>query len=120
MHFLFAILLHYEQLINNGDTSSTTIRDFITTEALIAQISPQMAVGVANAESRLNPTVKGDFGTSRGIFQIHLPAHPDISPTQAENIIFSTEWAASEMKKDGGCKIWSTCEQVMKSLTNDS
>lgn len=70
-----------------------------------------MALRVATAESGLDPTKMGDQNTSAGLWQIHLPAHPDVSLTEALDPQWSTIWAMKEMAKDDGCKIWSTCEQ---------
>lgn len=120
MPILFIVLLHYYNVINSGQTDPDTIKGFITTEAVIQGVNPQVAIGVAQAESNLTSDRIGDHGTSYGLYQIHLPAHPDITEAQAENIIFSTEWSLAEMKKDGGCQIWSTCTEVMKSLTDSS
>lgn len=39
----------------------------------------EVAVAVAEAESGGRPDAVGDGGTSLGLWQIHLPAHPDVS-----------------------------------------
>lgn len=112
---LTAVLTFYLNAVLLPNVSPVTITDYIATEALIIGVDPQMAIGVAKAESGLNPKAIGDRGTSRGLYQIHLPAHTDISKSQAHDIVFSTEWALKEMKKNG-CKIWSTCKDVMKEI----
>jgi hypothetical protein len=114
---LLPVLLFYYNAILLGDTSTTTIRDYIVTEALIAGVNPQIAIGVAERESKFNCNAVGDHGTSHGCFQIHLPAHTDITKEQAHNIIWSTQWSIEEMKKNG-CKIWSTCKDVMKTISS--
>lgn len=45
----------------------------------------RVAAAIAMAESGGNPNAVGDNGTSYGLWQIHLPAHPGISIAQAEN-----------------------------------
>ena len=112
---LLTILAFYYAQILQGNVSPLIVKDYITTEALIVGVDPQIALKTAKIESGYDKNQIGDKGTSYGIWQIHLPAHPDVSKSQAQDIIFSTEWAMNEMKKDGGCKIWSSCTQVMKS-----
>lgn len=106
---LAAVLAFYVAQIQAGNVSPAIIRDYISTEALVVGIDPQMALAVARNESRFNPNAVGDHGESLGIWQIHMPAHTDISPENARNVVFSTEWALTTMKNNGGCQIWSTC-----------
>ena len=112
---LLPVLLFYYSLIASGDTRPEIIHDYIVVEALVAGVDPQMAVGVAKAESRLNCKAIGDGGKSRGCWQIYGPAHPGVTKEQAHDIIWSTQWSLDEMKKNG-CGIWSVCKDVMKSL----
>lgn len=59
-------------------------------------------------ESHYNCSKPGDHGTSFGCAQIHLPDHPNISRTQAENIYFATDFLAHQLAL-GNCSMWSTC-----------
>jgi hypothetical protein len=112
---LIASLLFYYQQIALGSTSPAIIKDFIATEATIAGVNPTLAINIATDESGLNPKEIGDFGTSFSLFQIHLPAHQDISKKQAQDIIFNVEWSMAEMKKNG-CTAWSTCNEAKSQL----
>lgn len=112
---LIPILAFYYNAILSGSTTPAIIRDYIVVEALASNVNPQLAIGIATAESRLNPNAVGDYGTSVGLFQIHLPAHQDVSEEQAKNIIFSTEWSMNQLSQ-GNCQIWSTCQQVVNAL----
>lgn len=49
---------------------------------------------VIHAESGFRPNAVGDNGSSFGFFQIHLPAHPDISKEQAMDPQFNLDWGA--------------------------
>lgn len=105
---LIPVLLYYYSLINSGSTTPSIIKDYIVVEALVAGVNPQTALTVAERESRFNPKAAGDGGKSHGIWQIHLPAHKEVTKEQAQNIIFSTQWSMNEMSKNS-CAIWSTC-----------
>lgn len=91
-----------------ASNSPLLMTDFIAAEATLDGVDPSVALHIAKAESSMNSDAVGDHGTSFGLFQIHLPAHPDISEEEAENPVFSTEWAMIQLK-EGNCDIWSTC-----------
>jgi hypothetical protein len=116
---LLASLAFYYNAILLGDTSQITIRDYMVNEALVAGVDPQLAIGVAKAESGFNCEANGDNNHSHGCWQIFLPAHLDVTHEQAHDIIWSTNWALKEMKVNG-CKIWSVCDGVMEKLKNQS
>ncbi len=109
------ILAFYYAQITSKNIDPTIITDYIIAESVASGVDPQMVLGIAKAESGLNPQAIGDHGTSHGLFQIHLPAHKDITKEQAEDPIFATQWSINEMKKNG-CKIWSTCQETMKGM----
>lgn len=119
MPILTAVLLFYYNAILGGDTSTTTIKDYIVTEALVMGVNPQIALGVVDRESKFNVNAVGDHGESFGAWQIHVPAHKEVSAKQAKDIIFATRWSLIEIKENG-CTIWSTCADTMKSLTVDT
>ncbi len=52
---------------------------------------------VISHESSWNPSAVGDQGTSFGLAQIHLPAHPDVSKEQADNPTYAIFWTAKEL-----------------------
>lgn len=64
-------------------------------------------IGVINCESSWDVNAIGDDGTSFGLVQIHLPAHPSITAEQANNPVFAIDFITSEFKK-GNEHMW-TC-----------
>jgi|SRR5918996_694044 hypothetical protein len=52
---------------------------------------------VISAESSWNPSAVGDGGSSIGLAQIHLPAHPYISKAQAADPDFAIRWTARRL-----------------------
>lgn len=113
---MFAIIFFYYLQIQNGNVTPEIITDYIVAESIASNVDPQLVLNTAKFESRLNPKAIGDNNTSFGLYQIHLPAHRDISREQAENIIWSTNWTIREIKQNG-CRIWSTCKDTMKQLS---
>lgn len=109
MQGLLAFLVYAVTIINSGQASTSLIRDYIAAEATLVGAPVAETLHIADTESSFNHLNVGDHGTSFGIFQIHLPAHQDITEEQAENIVFSTEWSVSQLKA-GNCSIWSTCD----------
>lgn len=53
----------------------------------------------------------GDFSTSFGIAQIHLPVHPEITKEEALNPFFSIDWAAREFAA-GRANEWTCFRQL--------
>lgn len=115
---LLPVLLFYYNQIALGNTDPILIKDYIAVEALIMEVNPQIAQGIVGRESKFHCEAIGDYGTSHGCWQIHLPAHQEINKEQAHDIIWSTQWSLREIKENG-CKIWSTCQSTMKSLSVD-
>lgn len=107
------MLLFYYQQIALGNTDPVTIRDYLVTEALVSEVDPQLVQEIVGKESKFNTKASGDNGESAGAWQIHLPAHKDISREQAEDIIWATNWSLNQLK-EGNCKIWSTCPLTKK------
>lgn len=68
-------------------------------------------VRTLDCESRFNPDAVGDKGTSFGIAQIHLPAHPDVSRETALDGLWSIDWAAQQFS-EGNARIW-TCYRII-------
>lgn len=95
-----------------GDVDKEEIKALIISEAEEAGYqAPLFAIRVAQCESSLNPTAKGDGGNSYGLWQIHLPSHPDITKEQALDPQWSTDWAMKQMAA-GRASIW-TCARLL-------
>ena len=109
---IYVLLLSVIFLTIVSKTKAETQIDHITeTIALTAQkygVDVHTALYVSYMESHWDSTAIGDHGTSHGLWQIHLPAHKDISKQQAHDLEWSTEWAMKEMAKNS-CRAWSTC-----------
>jgi hypothetical protein len=69
----------------------TKLYEIATKKGIQAGIVTQIQ-NTIECESRWNPGAIGDNGTSIGLVQIHMPAHPNISPIQAFDPIFSLEF----------------------------
>lgn len=69
-------------------------------------ISAAPLVGTLRCESGFKGDAIGDYGTSYGVSQIHLPAHKDISKEEALNPFFAIDWAAYQFSQ-GNQNMWS-------------
>ena len=88
-------------------SSPEWIKGRITHYAKYYGVSEITLNNVVNCESRYNPQAVGYNGTSYGLVQIHLPAHPDITKKDAINIEFALDFLA-RMLKNGKGYMW-TC-----------
>lgn len=68
---------------------------------------PATACAVCQAESGSNPNAVGDGGTSYGLFQIHVPAHPDFDISRAFDPAYNAQYAAG-LQRSSGWGPWST------------
>lgn len=66
-----------------------------------------------SGESTWNPNAIGDGGTSHGLVQIHLPAHPDITEEQAHDPEFALNFIVDEFKQ-GNEKKWTCWRETQK------
>lgn len=73
--------------------ASNTVIDAINAGASNARVRLAMLMG-SKLESGWNPSAVGDGGTSYGIFQIHLPAHPGVTADQAKDPTFAVHFMA--------------------------
>lgn len=73
---------------------------------------------VVKCESNYNPNAWGDGGYSRGLVQIHYPAHPTISDEQALNIEFALDFLARNLKEGKG-NMW-TCWRIMPDIASSA
>lgn len=73
-----------------------TIVGLISHYSALYGVSSSTVYGTLKCESNLSPTSIGDKGTSFGIAQIHLIAHPDISKAEAIDPSFAIAWTAKQ------------------------
>src|SRR6185503_5706522 len=87
------------------------IKSFIA-EILERHRLPESYLGIPSCESGFVPQQSwhlmkdGTREPSFGVWQINLPAHPDITKEQAMDVVWSTEWSIKQLKQ-GKAKIWS-------------
>lgn len=91
--------------------STSTAQVIIEAYAVRYGIPSDTLVGTLRCESGFNSTVVGDGGTSWGVAQIHLPAHPNISKEQALDPIWSIDFAA-RMFSEGKQSMWTCYKQL--------
>lgn len=70
-------------------------------------IQPHEVIGTMKCESGFRPNAIGDNGTSYGLSQIHLPAHPHITKEQALDPKFAIDFMVDEFAQGNQWK-W-TC-----------
>lgn len=117
MQGLLLFLVFAVSQFNAGNFDKALIKDYIAAEATLVGAPVAEVLHIAEAESGFNSNAVGDKGTSFGLFQIHLPAHHDISKEQANNIVFSTEWSIQQIKAGRG-EMWSTYDQSLDTPQN--
>ena len=88
------------------------VKDHITSKAKQAGLSVSLVTAIAECESGFDKDIVGDHGNSYGVFQIHLPSHPNITKAQALDPIWATAWAIEKMKS-GKWKMWSCYSMVV-------
>ena len=71
---------------------------------------------VVSCESGYGEYQVGDHGTSLGVAQIHLPAHPDITAAQAYNPFFSIAYLASQISEGHGSQ-WTCFRTKVEGVT---
>ena len=82
------------------DKKIKTVEELIANAADRHGIDRVRFLATAKCESSLRPSVIGDDGNSIGLFQIHLPSHPDVLTENALNPEWAVEWAAKKFKID--------------------
>ena len=85
----------------------SSIDNLIALNSDIYSVSQETLYRTIKCESSFNPQAVGDHGTSFGIAQIHLVAHPDITKKQALDPSFSIDYLAKSIKNGKG-RMW-TC-----------
>jgi len=77
-------------------------------------VDEEVVTNVIKCESNFLEDAIGDYGTSYGLSQIHLPAHPDITKEQALDKEFAIEFMAKEMSQ-GNSWMWSCWKKLYRS-----
>ncbi len=77
---------------------SRSVRDIVVEAAIRNDIDVKKFLATAQCESSLRPGVTGDGGNSIGLFQIHLPSHPQVTKEEAFDAYWSAEWSAKKFK----------------------
>lgn len=92
--------------------SSTTAPFIIGAYAHKYGVDADVMGAVIRCESRLNPSVRGDKGHSRGLVQISDIYHPEVTDVQAFDPYFSIEFLAKYLSEGKGSQ-W-TCFRNLK------
>jgi hypothetical protein len=84
---------------NPGDLSctKTNAQKYVNQKAKEIGLQWQIAYGVVRQESNWDCTPGTDGAGSYGLWQINLPAHPNISWECAHDLVCSTNWAAPHL-----------------------
>lgn len=82
-------------------------------EAQEAKIDPTEVYKIIQCESGWNVDAIGDHGTSYGLVQIHLPAHPEITVEEAEDPRFAVDFLVSNLKSGNG-HLWSCYNELVQ------
>ena len=67
------------------------------------------ALAIAKCESGLNSNAVGDFGQSIGLFQVHLPAHPQYNKADLMNVWYNVSVAKKIYDDSGDFSPWKIC-----------
>lgn len=70
--------------------------------------SSDIASAIALAESGGDPTNVGDQGTSFGLWQIHIPAHPQYNAAQLKTPLYNAQAAVAISSHGANWQPWST------------
>ncbi len=84
-----------------------TVEDMISDYSMRYGVNKSVLDTVIKCESGGHANIVGDHGDSIGLVQINLPAHPEITRTQALDPEFSVEYLAHQLSLGHG-KLW-TC-----------
>jgi hypothetical protein len=104
------VLLFPSKEVSADIKTPAEIEDYIIYLAEHEGINVGTALSIANCESGFDGHAIGDHGTSLGVFQIHLPAHPEVTSEQALNPIWNVDWAFDQMLA-GKFGIWSCYDE---------
>lgn len=96
--------------INKMDTKEEYI-EYIYKRAVQGKFEPSSVVNTIKCESGFNKDAVGDNGTSFGLVQIHLPAHPYVTKEEATDPQFALDFIIDAFK-NGQQKMW-TCARIL-------
>lgn len=99
-------------IAETAPVAKETVQEMISRKATEMDVDPKLALRIANCESSfvpqqskiINPRT-GEREKSFGIWQIHIPSHPDVSIEQAMDPEWSTDWAMPRLKDNPN--LWS-------------
>lgn len=87
--------------------STSTAEEIITSYAIHYGIPAQPLVDTLKCESNFNKDAVGDTGSSFGVAQIHLAAHPEVKKEEALDPLWAINWTAQQFAL-GKARQW-TC-----------
>jgi hypothetical protein len=97
------------QALQEAPVSTSTVHDIlIPFYANLYGVSTDTMDYIVSHESGYGEYQVGDHGTSLGLVQIHLPAHPNITAQEAYNPFYALNFLALSLRQ-GRCSMWSTC-----------
>ena len=96
--------------INPMDTKEEYI-EYVYKRASEGGFEPSSVVSTIKCESNFNTNAIGDGGTSFGLVQIHLPAHPHVTKEEATDPQFALDFIIDAFKK-GQQRMW-TCARIL-------
>lgn len=108
---ILSVLILLVATLCHADTATDTLKEKIASVAASYDVSGNLMMEVIKCESSYNPNAIGDHGTSLGLVQIHLPAHPDITRAEAFDPIFAINFMAAQFAKHNE-NIWSCYSHV--------
>ena len=89
------------------ESNVVQLKAYVDSQAKAYGVNPEVASFIVQHESQWNPSQVGDSGTSFGLWQIHLPSHPNITKGQALDYRWSTQWAMKQILA-GNINMWSS------------
>lgn len=103
--------------VSAQELSTDDLKKFASSTAQEYGLNISRFMATINCESGWNPSAVGDAGTSYGITQIHLPAHPGITESEALDPRWSIEWMAKQWA-DNNYTAWSCWNDLFGSLAS--
>lgn len=97
-----------DQAVQDLPVASSSINALIDFYAQYYAVSSSTMRTIVKNESGYDQYAIGDHGTSYGLVQVHLPAHPDVSVAQAYSPYYALNFLAENLAS-GSCRIWTTC-----------
>lgn len=80
----------YEKIFTNQDKIKLISKE--------QEVDWKIIYAICKKESNCNSRSIGDGGNSYGAYQIHMPSHPNISPTKAQDFDWATRWTINRLK----------------------